>query len=72
MVQAALTPVDGQTAIGVTRTGTPVPAFGGPEASVAEVECQNDRQNQRRSFHNLSSSNIEFVITNSRYNTDSI
>jgi hypothetical protein len=44
MVQAALTPVDGQTAIGVTRTGTPVPAFGGPEVSVAEVDCQNDRR----------------------------
>ena len=43
-MQATLAPVDGQKAIGVTRTGTPVPAFGGPEAGVAEVECQNDRR----------------------------
>ena len=43
-MQATLAPVDGQKAIGVTRTGTPVPAFGGPEVSVAEVDCQNDRR----------------------------
>ena len=43
-MQAALTPVNGQQAIGITLTGMPVAAFGWPEAGVAEAECQNDRR----------------------------
>jgi hypothetical protein len=43
-MQARRTPVDGQKAIGITFTGTPVPAIGWPEADEAKEDCQNGRR----------------------------